>query len=153
MLAESDLRDTLAWRNRDGVRQQFKSPAPLEWESHHNWFLRYCEKSDDLVFVVEHVATGGKVGQVAIYSIDNVKRTAEIGRFVVSPEYQGQGLMRQGIEALMRFASSELALRSVYLEAIETNARARALYEALGFVQQEAVEGLIRMERSLNDHV
>jgi RimJ/RimL family protein N-acetyltransferase len=149
LLAEDDLRSTLDWRNRDGVRQQFKSSAPLAWDAHHGWFFKYSEKPDDLVFIVEDVASGERVGQVAIYAIDNVKRTAEIGRFVASPEFQGKGMMRQGIEALMHFAASELSLMSVYLEVIETNERARRLYRGLGLIEQKAADGLVRMERAI----
>lgn len=153
LLAESDLRSTLEWRNRDGVRQQFKSAEPLQWDAHHGWFLRYSEKPDDLVFIVENTATGERIGQVAIYSIDPVTGSAEIGRFVVAPGFAGRGLMRRGIQALMRFAATELRLRSVYLEVLETNERARQLYKAVGFGEQEAVDGLIRMERSIDDYV
>jgi diamine N-acetyltransferase len=149
LLAEDDLRSTLAWRNRDGVRQQFKSSAPLAWDAHHGWFLKYSEKADDLVFIVEDVASGERIGQAAIYGIDHTKRTAEIGRFVVAPEFQGKGLMRQGIEALMRFAVTELSLTSVYLEVIETNERARRLYQSLGFIERQVADGLVKMEREI----
>ncbi|SAL61526.1 GNAT family N-acetyltransferase [Caballeronia telluris] len=153
LLADDDLRETLVWRNRDGVRQQFKSSAPLEWDAHHQWFVRYSEKADDLAFIVERVDSGAKVGQVAIYAIDDDKRAAEIGRFVVASEFQGQGLMREAIDALMRFAATQLALRSVYLDVIETNARARRLYESLGFAVARSTDGLIRMERSIDDYL
>ncbi|SAK44001.1 Spermidine N(1)-acetyltransferase [Caballeronia catudaia] len=149
LLAEDDLRITLAWRNRDGVRQQFKSSALLEWEAHHAWFVRYSDKADDLVFIVEDVLTGARVGQAAIYAIDRDKRTAEIGRFVAAPEFQGKGFMRRGIEALMRFAAHELSLTSVYLEVLDTNARAKRLYETLGFVKTDFIDGLARMERTI----
>ena len=46
------LRETLEWRNREGVRQNFKHSAVLEWEQHHRWFLHYSEKPDDIVFIV-----------------------------------------------------------------------------------------------------
>jgi diamine N-acetyltransferase len=153
LLAERDLRATLEWRNRDGVRQQFKNSDPLQWDAHHGWFVRYSEKPDDLVFIVENAHTNELVGQVAIYSIDPLTRTAEIGRLVVAPAFAGKGFMRQGIEALMRFAATQLQLQSVFLEVLETNLRARRLYEAVGFGAQEAKEGLIRMERSIDDYV
>ncbi|WP_250479417.1 MULTISPECIES: GNAT family N-acetyltransferase [unclassified Caballeronia] len=149
LLAQDDLRATLAWRNRDGVRQQFKSAAPLDWDAHHAWFVRYSDKADDLVFIVEDLATNAPVGQAAVYAIDLDRRTAEIGRFVAAPEYRGKGFMRRGIDALMHFAASELALTSVYLEVLETNVRAKRLYEMLGFVQTHSVEGIARMERTI----
>ena len=109
LLDEADLPSTLAWRNRDGARQQFGTADVLQWDQHAGWFTRYLDKADDLVFIVEDAATHSRIGQVAIYGIDAGASKAEIGRFVVAPEFQGQGLMRQGIEALMRFARPKLS--------------------------------------------
>ena len=91
---------------------------------------------------------------MAIYGIDAGASKAEIGRFVVAPEFQGQGLMRQGIEALMRFAREALGLASVqYLLVRDTNERARRLYVQLGFTEVSRADGMITMERSINDHI
>ncbi|NYH22322.1 GNAT family N-acetyltransferase [Paraburkholderia bryophila] len=152
-LAESDLPSTLEWRNRDGVRQQFGTSDALQWDQHIGWFQRFVEKPDDLVFIVEDATTHARIGQVAIYAIDSAARRAEIGRFVASPEFQGRGLMRQGIAALIEFAHKVLGLTSVYLQVRETNERARALYEHLGFVEVSRADGMIEMERSINDHL
>lgn len=153
LLAEADLPFTLAWRNRDGARQQFGTADVLQWDQHAGWFTRYLDKADDLVFIVEEAATQARVGQVAIYGIDTVAGKAEIGRFVVAPEFQGQGLMRQGIEALMGFAREALGLASVYLLVRDTNERAHRLYVQLGFTEVSRADGMITMERSINDHV
>jgi RimJ/RimL family protein N-acetyltransferase len=147
LLEEADLPATLAWRNRDGVRQQFKSSAELAWEQHVGWFQRYREKPDDFVFIVEEVASGARVGQVAVYGIDKGRGDAEIGRFVVAPEYQGKGWMREAILALVRFAANTIGVRSVYLEVRETNERARRLYRSIGFAETDSADGMIRMER------
>lgn len=153
LLAEDDLPLTLAWRNRDGVREQFKNSDVLAFEQHRGWFVRYTEKSDDLVFIAELRATGERVGQLAIYAIDAGARTAEIGRFVVSPEFSGQGLMKEAIDVLMRFAARQLSLTSVYLEVLESNERAGILYRKLGFRECGCAGGLIRMERRIDDYV
>lgn len=153
LLDEADLPFTLAWRNRDGARQQFGTADVLQWDQHAGWFTRYLDKADDLVFIVEDAATHSRIGQVAIYGIDTGASKAEIGRFVVAPEFQGQGLMRQGVEALMGFAREALGLASVYLLVRDTNERARRLYEQLGFTEVSRADGMITMERSINDHV
>ncbi|MGF6769028.1 diamine N-acetyltransferase [Paraburkholderia sp. GAS199] len=152
-LTEADLRETLEWRNREGVRQNFKHSAVLEWEQHHRWFLHYSEKPDDIVFIVESTSSGEKVGQVAIYSIDPVAGRAEIGRFVAAPGFQGKGLMRNAILGLMSFAKQELGLSSLYLEVIEANERAHQLYSKLGFNDVECKDGVIFMERTLDGDV
>ncbi|MFX1762841.1 GNAT family N-acetyltransferase [Paraburkholderia sp. A1RI-2L] len=153
LLTEADLPATLEWRNRDGAREQFKNSDLLAYEQHHGWFVRYSEKSDDLVFIAELAATGERVGQVAIYAIDRGARTAEIGRFVASPEFLGQGVMKEAISVLMRFAASELSLAAVYLDVLESNERACRLYEKLGFEERGRADGLIRMDRRINGYL
>ncbi|MFM0629596.1 GNAT family N-acetyltransferase [Paraburkholderia xenovorans] len=153
LLDEADLPFTLEWRNRDGARQQFGTADLLQWDQHVGWFKRYLGKADDLVFIVENALTQERIGQVAIYAIDTAARKGEIGRFVVAPQFQGQGLMRQGIQALIGFAREVLDLTSLYLLVRETNERARRLYVQLGFTEVALADGMITMERSINDHV
>lgn len=153
LLDETDLPFTLEWRNRDGARQQFGTADVLQWDQHVSWFKSYLDKADDLVFIIEDATTHARIGQVAIYRIDTGASKAEIGRFVVAPEFQGQGLMRQGIEALIRFAREALGLESVYLLVRETNERARRLYAQLGFAELSRADDMVTMERSSNDHV
>ncbi|WP_431821620.1 GNAT family N-acetyltransferase [Burkholderia sp. F1] len=153
LLAEADLPATLEWRNRDGARKQFKNSDLLAYEQHHGWFVRYTEKPDDLVFIAKLAATGERVGQVAIYAIDRDARTAEVGRFVAAPEFLGQGLMKEAIDVLMRFSARELSLTSVYLEVLESNERARQLYRKLGFEECSRADGLVRMDRRIDDYL
>jgi len=149
LLSRADLPFTLEWRNRDGARQQFGTADVLQWDQHVGWFARYVDKPDDLVFIVEDATNNARIGQVAIYGIDADASRAEIGRFVVAPEFQGKGLMRQAIEALMAFANETLDLTSVYLLVRETNDRARRLYAGLGFAEVSQADGMITMERSI----
>lgn len=153
LLTHDDLPFTLEWRNREGVREQFGNANALTWEQHAGWFQRYLDKPDDLVFIVEGVQAGARIGQAAIYAIDTEAGNAEIGRFVVAPEFKGKGLMRQAISALMDFARDSLGLAAVYLEVRVTNEHARRLYERLGFVEVAQADGMVRMERRINDHV
>lgn len=147
-LEHADLRETLAWRNRDGVRQQFKTSAVLAWEQHQDWFSRYLGKTDDIVFIVERAADGARIGQVAIYAIHAAASCAEVGRFVAAPEYQGFGLMREAIRALLALAQGRLGIAEVYLDVLETNLRAHALYLGLGFAETERRDGIVTMARS-----
>lgn len=150
-LATEDLPLTLAWRNREGVRQQFIFSDVLTLESHQGWFRKYSEKSDDFVFVVQDSETGALIGQVAIYDVNPSTGRAEIGRFVVAKEAAGQGKMRRAIEALLMFARDRLRLSTAYLEVLQSNRHAARIYEKLGFVETGRHDGLIAMERLLDD--
>ncbi len=140
---ERDLADMLIWRNRDDVRIWFKTSGPIAPESHQGWFSSYLCKEDDYLFIIE--SGGRKVGQCAVYRIDCVTRSAEVGRFLAAPGESGKGYMRRACTLLTRFAMRELDLRYLYLEVFENNTRALQVYRDCGFVEEAREQALIRM--------
>ncbi len=133
MLAEDDLPMTLAWRNRDEVRQWFRQSAVIDLAKHTAWFREQQLTDDALIFIVEDAHTGEAVGQVSIYHIDREIGEAEVGRFIAAPGASGKGYIRAAIIALAQFAFNELALARLYLEVIGNNDRAIRLYASVGF--------------------
>ena len=150
-LQEDDLRSTLAWRNQDGVRQQFFSGDVISWENHLAWFTRYTAKSDDFIFIVQEQESGQRIGQVALYDIELADGEAEVGRFIAAPDFAGKGLMRLAIEALSLIAADTFGLHRLRLEVKVSNRRACRLYESLHFDVVEQDETVVHMIRTLKD--
>lgn len=148
-LRHDDLEYTLAWRNREGVRQCFLYSELITPQQHLHWFEQYLLKPDDCVLIAE-MQTGGRIGQLALYDIDLQKRTAEVGRFIASPEYAGRGMMRKAIEALFIIAANSLGLETLYLEVLPTNTRALELYRQLGFVAEISETSVVKMTKTLD---
>ncbi|MFC4860139.1 GNAT family N-acetyltransferase [Pseudomonas sp. MAHUQ-62] len=145
LIEEQDLLATLSWRNREEARVWFKSSGLLSYEQHRNWFLRYQEKDDDFLFVIE--ADGNLVGQASVYGIDWDSGTAEVGRFLVAPEGAGKGYIHRACTELARFCGTELNLEYIFLEVFEHNERALRIYQQNGFVEERRYDGLVRMGR------
>ncbi len=148
-MTEADLAHTLAWRNDERSRRWFKTSAPLTPDSHVAWFRARENDPADRMYIAERLADACAVAQVAIYRIDAVRRDAEVGRFLTDPELRGRGYFAQALEALLAIARGELALADVYLEALQDNARALAIYRRAGFGETSRQDGLVRMELSL----
>lgn len=70
--------------------------------------------------------------------LQEASRSIEFKRIVVAAP--GQGLGRRIVEELMRVVFEDLGAHRFYLDVYEDNARARHLYESLGFVY----EGVMR---------
>lgn len=149
-LDELDLPLTLAWRNREGVRQRFLHSAVIEPDAHRIWFERYLGKHDDIVLMACEPGRSQPFGQVSIYDIDTATGCAEVGRFVVAPEAQGRGLMRKAIAALSALAREELRLNSIFLEVFTDNERAISLYSTLGFVETNRRGEVVMMTLDLH---
>jgi putative acetyltransferase len=73
------------------------------------------------------------VGQAGLHVGDSKRRhTASIG-MMVHDRFQGQGIGRKLLEALLDIADNYLGLTRVELEVLPDNVRAIRLYERLGF--------------------
>jgi putative acetyltransferase len=73
------------------------------------------------------------VGQAGLHVGDSKRRyTASIG-MMVHDRFQGQGIGRKLLEALLDIADNYLGLARVELEVLPDNVRAIRLYERLGF--------------------
>jgi RimJ/RimL family protein N-acetyltransferase len=140
---------TLAWRNREGVRQRFLNSAVIAPESHQAWFERYQGKPDDVVLLAYLPGRDEPFGQLAIYDIDNARSEAEIGRFVVAPEQAGQGHMRRALACLLDLASTHLCLHVLRLEVLADNLRAIRLYAGLGFIEVGRRDRIVDMRLDL----
>ncbi len=149
LLSPDDLPYTLAWRNQDDVRKWFKYNGSVTAEQHLAWFEKYRVNADDFVFMVEHRENQERLGQVAIYDVDGVRRQAEVGRFIVAPAAIGRGFMTQAMQALATCATQQLGLSRLFLEVFAHNLRAIRLYERVGYKQCHANDDLIVMEKLL----
>lgn len=147
LLEESDLPMTQAWRNQDHIRRWFFTSELISEEQHRAWFEQYRERDDDFVFVIEETETiRGPVGQAALYHIDWEGRRGEFGRIMIGePAATGHGLGRLATEALIHHAFSTWGLGEVYLDVLETNAKAIAIYEQCGFVVTHREGGSLHM--------
>jgi len=143
LIVESDLQTTLQWRNRDDARRWFKTSAPLAWADHHAWFQKYGARADDYLFIVE--AQGVAVGQASVYQINPSTQSAEVGRFLVSPEHSGRGYIDEACAVLITLCKEQFKLNYLFLEVFEENQRAIKLYKHHGFVQEQSQGGLLRM--------
>jgi RimJ/RimL family protein N-acetyltransferase len=92
--------------------------------------------SGDARYYVSEIGSGEIQAYVILRGISEDSRAIELKRIVVAvPE---RGLGRRLLQELQRIAFHELGAHRLFLDVFEDNARARNLYESLGF-QYEGV--------------
>jgi diamine N-acetyltransferase len=100
--------------------------------------------SADARYFVWEREHGDLQGFAILRGLAETSRSIELKRIVVAEPGRGQG--RRMLREVIRVAFEELGAHRLFLDVFEDNARARHLYESLGF----AYEGTLR-EAALRD--
>ncbi|MFT8549645.1 MAG: GNAT family N-acetyltransferase [Acetobacter okinawensis] len=150
-LTENDLHLTLEWRNDDSIRKWFKTSDTFSLAQHHTWFSMRRDDPNDLIFIAKRVSDSQSVGQVSLYNIDPLTKTAEVGRFISAPNYAGNGYMKNACQILLDMAFNKIGLQNIFLEVFSNNTRAINLYKNLGFSYISTTNDLDRYEMTI-DH-
>lgn len=146
LLTRADLVVTLNWRNQAHIRRWFFHSDQITWEQHLGWFEKYLERDDDFVFIIEDLATGQPVGQVALYHIDWQTQRAEYGRLMIGEEIaRGKGYAKAATRLVCLVGFENLGLEEIYLEVYEDNQAARAVYADCSFQLNQVKDGVAYM--------
>lgn len=89
---------------------------------------------DPMGFAIE--ADGKMIGQCALFRVDDVAHTAELGITIGDQAYWGRGYGRETIRLLLDYAFRLRNLRRVHLRVHGSNERAIRSYRACGFVEE-----------------
>lgn len=147
LIEEHDIYETLSWRNHDDCRVWFKTTDIISEKSHKEWFDKYLKKDDDYLFVIEF--ENKIVGHIAVYDIDCENRSAEIGRFLISPDYSGRGIMSIACDEIINLCYEIFNLSYLFLEVRKNNERAIKLYKRNRFKEESESFGFLKMSRTL----
>jgi RimJ/RimL family protein N-acetyltransferase len=79
---------------------------------------------------------GTVIGMINTNTIEMEHRSTEIDVVIGHPDYREQGYGTDAIREFLRFLFDTVGLHRVWLGTYEYNARARRVYENLGFVQE-----------------
>jgi diamine N-acetyltransferase len=121
------------WRSQSHVLAGLFSHDPPSLAQQQEWFDDYCEREDELLFVIETV-DGVAVGTAGLTRIDHKNRKAEYGRMLIGDRtYLHQGLASEATRLLLGYAFGLLKLHRVYLEVLSDNDEAIRMYKRCGF--------------------
>ncbi len=132
----SDLPRLWAWRNDPELEGLVHGPprprslAALEAEFERQ---TAAPEHDTARFVI--ALDGELIGRCDLFAIDQTSGVARFG-ITVDRAYWGQGLGRDAVETLLRYAFRDRNLRRVWLDVLADNERAVRSYRACGFAEE-----------------
>ena len=135
--AEGDLDFVLA---AEGAEENRRFVSQWTRERHR----RALSDPDQLHLVAESVGGGGPVGYVIMAGLLDANRSVEFRRVVITEKGRGYG--REVLRAVKQMAFEELGAHRLWLDVMETNLRARRLYESGGFVAEGVLRECLRAE-------
>jgi RimJ/RimL family protein N-acetyltransferase len=124
----SDARTTEHLALRSPIGQALEERWFEDMLDHHGrdrWFFVICRLDDDRA-----------VGAIDLHEMDLTNGGAGLGILIGDPADTAHGYGGDAIRALLDFGFGELRLERIWLDVYEDNARARNLYERIGFAHE-----------------
>ena len=137
-IERADVADLHTW-GRDPAVWPLTSDQPwtpttvADAEKQYDEGTRWRADDKDVPFAIE--VDGRLVGSVALFDLDLLSRRAQLG-MLLGPDFRGQGLGRDAIAVVLRYAFAHRGLHRVALEVLADNEPAVRCYRACGFVEE-----------------
>ncbi|MFG2605878.1 GNAT family N-acetyltransferase [Streptomyces sp. NPDC048514] len=129
------------------VRWTFEPSTGLTLDLLRTHYGARTARADRLDLAVTDPATGELLGEVVLHDVDRNARSCTF-RTLLGPRGRGRGIGTEATRLIVGHGFEQLGLHRIELEVYGHNARARRVYEKVGFV----VEG-VRREAVLRDGV
>lgn len=131
----------LDWVNQEEIAHWLTRALPVTPLQHQRWYESLVQRQDVVVFSVLENDTGAYLGNVWLWAVHPVHRSAEL-RILLGPQAKGKGYGTAACQGLLRFAFQDLNLRKVYLYVLNHNKAAVRTFEKAGFTS----EGVLKDE-------
>lgn len=129
------------WVNQEESARWLTRSLPVTPLEHQRWYENLVQRQDAVVFSVLENKSGEYLGNVWLWGVHPVHRSAEL-RILLGPRAKGKGYGSEACRGLLRFAFNDLNLHKVYLYVLNHNKAAVRAFEKAGFVS----EGVLKDE-------
>lgn len=131
----------LEWVNHEETAHWLTRALPVTRHEHQRWYESLVSRQDSVVFSVIENESGTYLGNVWLWGVQAVHRSAEL-RILMGPQAKGKGYGTEACRGLLNFAFNDLNLNKVFLYVLTNNSAAVRAFEKAGFVR----EGVLRQE-------
>ena len=135
-ICRADLPRFLIWFNDPEILGTLRLFQPMSEMSEERWIATLPDRIHEKVFAIEVFDEEDgwiHIGNVGLHDVDYKDRHAELGIVIGSKAHWGNGYGPDATRTMLRWGFDELNLHRVELEVYEFNARARRVYERVGF--------------------
>jgi RimJ/RimL family protein N-acetyltransferase len=124
------------WVNQSDLARQVTRCLPVSEIEHQQWYESSVKRSDAVFFSVTSKATQQYLGNVWLWGVTPVHRSAELRILLGRSDEQNRGLGTEACRLLLKFAFEQLNLNKVYLYVLADNTPARKAFSKSGFIEE-----------------
>ncbi|MCR4336264.1 MAG: GNAT family N-acetyltransferase [Candidatus Omnitrophica bacterium] len=131
-----DLPGYESWiNNQDTTRYMAAGKYPLTQKGIRE-YIQHFKGSKDLLLGIFTKEKDQHIGNIALRTIDDRNRNADIGLMIGEPASRGRGLGSEALQLIVEHAFFSLNLHRVMAGIVEKNVASTRLFEKLGFKQE-----------------
>ena len=134
----SDIPLFVRWFNDTRTSRTLGLVAPMSVPMEEGWFERAVQSQgkDGYHFTICLIADDRPVGTIGLFDLDLRNGNAGLGISIGDPTDTNHGYGSDALRAIVGWAFDMLRLERVWLDVYDFNARARLVYERVGFVHE-----------------
>lgn len=141
-MGQQDVADLFAMRSDPRMHEDTDTKPDLSMDETKVYLDRMNKGIDAnawIIWAIEHRQTGRVIGTISIWNLKAEQVSGELGYGII-PDYQGQGLMREALLAVVDYGFSVMKLQILEAYTEENNVRSCGLLKRSGFVEADRVE-------------
>jgi RimJ/RimL family protein N-acetyltransferase len=154
-LEDADLPDLVRWwRDPEWAVLQQLTVRPRPEGDVAEMFRKWSAKdaAGDVAFCVTDRISGCLVGHVTLYGAGLLSRAATL-TVMIGSEHTGSGYGTDAVRTLVDYGFREMGLNRIELHVFAYNARARATYRKVGFVEEGVLRETVFHDGAFHDEV
>ncbi|MFO0764506.1 MAG: GNAT family protein [Patescibacteria group bacterium] len=132
--------------NDQEARQHLGHHQPLTLEQEREWIRAQKTTNQKVVLTIVLNKTDECIGNISLFHIDLVHRSAETGLLIAAPKYRNRGYGPEAKELMLSYAFCELGLHRIEARTFATNPASQRSLEKSGYTR----EGTLREARLVN---
>lgn len=136
-LKKTDIPIINLWRNNKNLIDFLGAPFRyINEDVDYNWYNNYLDSRSNNIRCSIVNEDDIVVGLISILSIDYINQTGVLNVMIGDSNNYNKGIGSFAIKKIIEHAFNNLNLRRIELEALESNTRARHVYEKIGFIKE-----------------
>lgn len=134
-LSQNDSRDIFITRSDENVLKYLDIPKAQSIDDAQNFIAKInngIEQNEWIYWAISYKEDQKLLGTICLWNFVLSPLAADIG-FVLLPEFQGKGIMREVVPVVLKYGFEKIHLSKIYGEVAPLNTKSVKLLEQFGF--------------------